>query len=131
MGTQGGRLGLIASLQRTGASLLALLHTRLELLGSELREEQARLVAVAAWGILALLLLQTGALFLGLLAVAAWGEERRLLALAVVAALLIGAGGLSLWIALRTWRRGDGLFDASLAELERDRRSLRGDEAEP
>jgi uncharacterized membrane protein YqjE len=125
------RFGLIASLQRTGASLLGLLHARVELLGSELREEQARIVAVAAWGILALLLLQTGALFLGLLAVAAWGEERRLLALTVVAALLIGAGGMSLWLALRHWRREDGLFAASLAELERDRRALRDDDDQP
>jgi uncharacterized membrane protein YqjE len=121
------RPGLIASLQRTAGSLLGLLHVRLQLLGSELREEQQRLSAVAAWGILALLLLQTGTLFLGLLAVAAWGEEHRLLALAVVALVFVAAGGFALWLARRHWQRGDHLFEASLAELERDRRALRED----
>jgi len=125
-----GRPGLIASLQRTAGSLLGLLHARIQLLGSELREEQHRLAAVVGWGILALLLLQTGTLFLGLLAVAAWGEEQRLVALAVVAGLFIAGGALALWLARRHWQRGDHLFEASLAELERDRRALRGD-AEP
>jgi uncharacterized membrane protein YqjE len=117
--------GLVGSLQRVGASLLALLQARLELLGTELREEQARLLGLLAWGAIAFLLLQLGTLFLGLLAVAAWGEERRLLALTVVAALFFAAGALAWWLARRHLRRSDGPFSASLAELGRDREALR------
>jgi len=123
-----GRAGLIVSLQRVGASLLGLLQARLELLGTELREEQARLLGLLAWSAVAFLLLQMGVLFLGLLAVAAWGEERRLLALAVVAALFLAAGGLAWWFARRHLQRDDGPFTASLAELGRDRESLRDGE---
>lgn len=123
-----GRAGLIVSLQRVGGSLLGLLQLRLELLGTELREEQARLVGLLAWGAVALLMLQLGALFLGLLAVAAWGEERRLLALAVVAALFFAAGALAWWLARRHLRHGEGPFAASVAELGRDREALRSGE---
>lgn len=128
MGTEGRRGGLIVSLQRVGASLLGLLQARLELLGTELREERTRLFGLLAWTALALLLLQAGVLFLGLLAVAAWGEEHRLLALAVVAALFIGAAALAWRLARTQLQREDTPFAASLAELERDREALRGGE---
>ena len=122
-----GRAGLIASLQRVGASLLGLLQARLELLGTELREEQARLLGLIAWSAVAFLLLQMGTLFLGLLAVAAWGEERRLLALAIVAGLFFAAGALAWWLARRHLQRSESPFAASLAELGRDRDALRDD----
>lgn len=128
MGTEGRRGGLIVSLQRVGASLLGLLQARLELLGAELREERTRVFGLLAWGAVALLLLQTGVLFLGLLAVAAWGEERRLLALAVVAGLFIGAAVLAWRLARTHLEREEGAFAASLAELERDREALRNGE---
>lgn len=122
------REGLLASLQRVGAGLIGLLQARLELLGTELREERARLVAVLAWGAVALLLLQLGALFLGLLAVAAWGEEQRLLALAVVAGLFVGGGALAWRLARAQLHREDAPFAASLDELARDREALRNGE---
>ncbi len=125
MSTEGRRGGLVASLQRVGASLLGLLQVRLELLGTELREERARVLGLLAWGAAALLLLQTGLLFVGLLAVAAWGEQHRLLALAAVAGLFIVAGALAWRLACGHLRREDTPFAASLAELGRDRDALR------
>ncbi len=129
MDAPGARAGLFGSLKRSAAALIGLLHARVQLLGTELREEQQRLLGAAALGILGLLLLQAGVLFVGLLAVALWGEERRVLALAVVAAVFVAGGGLAIGLARRRLQRDASPFAASLAELERDRDALRG--AEP
>lgn len=113
-------------LSRLPAQLMELLQTRLELLSTELEAEKLRLFGALVQMLLALLL-AGGALFMASLAVLMFCPEawRGWAALGLMSAYAL----LAAW----AWRgaraqlsRPSGVFDASLAELARDRASLGG-----
>lgn len=107
------------------ASLLDLLHTRLDLLGTELREELLRFGIVLVGACVVLLLVTIG---LGLLAAAlvlALWDEHALLGLSLVGALFVAVAAIAVWAMGRVMRAKPRPFDASLSELQRDREALR------
>mgnify|MGYP000920903509 CR=1 FL=1 len=113
--------GLFASLRGLAATGLALLQTRLELLAVEWQEEQARLAGLAAFGAAAFVFLSAGLVFLSVWLTVLFWESNRLLVLGVFSAAFLGAGVVSLLVALRYARAPSRLFAASLAELRKDR----------
>ena len=117
--------GLLASLRRVVAGVLALGQTRLELLGAEIEEEQLRLLRFIGWSTLALLLLQLGLIFLAMWIVVAWWDEHRLLALGLATGVFLAAAAGAAWVARRHGRQGSKLFAGSFAELSRDREALK------
>jgi uncharacterized membrane protein YqjE len=118
--------GLFASLRGLAATAVAIVQTRLELLGTELQEEKARLLGLLAFGAAALILLAAGLVFLAVFLTVLLWDNNRLLALGVFAALFLGGGAVSLLVALRHARTPSRLFAASLAELARDRAAAEG-----
>jgi uncharacterized membrane protein YqjE len=116
--------GLFASLRRLGATGIAVARTRLDLLATELQEEKQRLLGMLAWGALAVIFLAAGLIFMAILFTVLLWDSNRLLALGVCSALFLGAGGVALTLTLNLARGGSRLFDASLAELERDQAEL-------
>lgn len=118
--------GLLESLRELAASAIALVHTRLELLATELEEERLRLMRLLAWGCVAVFFLSLGAVMLTLFVVAAFWETHRLLVLGAAAGLYLAAG-IAAALALRNAARARSrLFSATLAELEHDRKDLSG-----
>lgn len=116
--------GLIGSLRALLATLVAMAHTRLELVGAELREEFARLGTIVLYCYLALFFGSVGVMLLTLALIVTLWEEHRL-------AVLTGSGGVFLALtvlvarqAVALVRRKPRLFDASLHELERDHEQL-------
>ncbi|WP_374592551.1 phage holin family protein [Aquabacterium sp.] len=125
-GNAGGSGGLYGSLLQLLATLLALLHNRIELFSVELEEEKIRVLRVLAWGAAAFLLLGMGmASLAALIAVALWAEHR-VLALGLITLMFVAAGVAALRVAARWVSAPSGLFAASLAELRRDRDELTG-----
>jgi len=120
----GGETGLFDSLKRLAANLVAIVHTRLELLSTDLEEERARLTSVVVMLFVALFCLGVGVLLLALLIVVAFWETHRLLALAGVTTLFLGGGATALGCARHKLRTKPKLFAASLAELSKDRQHL-------
>lgn len=119
---------LRATLRRLADQGLELAQLRLALLGNELELEAQRLFEALLRGAAALLLLGLTLLSAAaLLVVAFW--EQRVWVLAVLT-LLLGLG--ACWLlhdARRRLQRSGRLFQASLGELERDRRALPADPA--
>lgn len=115
---------LFASLRGAGGTLLALLHTRLELLATELEEGKLRLLAVLGWGAAAVLLLCMGLGFLGVFLTVLLWDAHRLLVLGIMTALFLGGGGAALWLARRPLVKAPPLLQASLAELAADREAF-------
>lgn len=121
----GGRSsGVLDSLRNILRTLLAIAHTRLELLGTEFREEIARLGLMLLWGYVALFFVTLGGLLLvGALILALW-EAHRILAFSVLGAIFLILGAAAAWAMLRVAHRKPRMFEASLDELERDHAGL-------
>lgn len=116
---------LLKSLNRLAGTLVALVHTRLELLTTELQQEVRQVGAILLWAFIAAFAAML-ALFLGALAVifVFWDTHRGLASLAMIALFLAIAAGAGLTLR-RKLRNKPPLLDDTLAELARDRDQLR------
>lgn len=116
--------GLFESLRTLSLSLVGIVHTRLELLSTEIAEEREHLISLLVLMLLALFCLGVGVALLAMLIVVAFWESHRLLALGgVTGFFLLAAAGMA-WLALHKSRARPRLFAASLAELSKDRQRL-------
>lgn len=118
--------GLFDSLKTLGRTAVEALHTRLDLLSTELKEEQARITELLVIAVLALLCVFLAIVFAAFfVVVAVWDTPYRLWVIALLAAVLIGAGA-ALWKYFRreiTARPRP--FQATLEELSGDIERLR------
>jgi uncharacterized membrane protein YqjE len=121
-GADGG--GLFASLKALSANLLGTLQTRLELLAVDVAEERARLTTLLALVLVSLFSLGVGVVLLALLIVVALWESHRLVALAALISFFLVTGVAVGWLAIYRLRNSPRLFDASIAELAKDREQL-------
>jgi len=118
------RGGLFDSLKVLMATLIAIAHTRLELLSTELEEERVRLSSMLVWTLAALFCAGLGVVLATLFVVLALWDTHRLLALGIPAILFLLGAALA-WLVVRGKARAKPrLFAASLTELSRDRKEL-------
>lgn len=117
-------VGLFDSAKALVATLAALVHTRLELLSTELQEEIGRVALLMLWGAVALFFAFLSIIFLALVILIFFWDDHRMLAaslLAVVFVVLAIAAGTAAWKQIAAKGRP---FDASLNELAKDREQL-------
>jgi uncharacterized membrane protein YqjE len=116
--------GLFESLKTLAATLLAMAHTRLRLLSTDLEEERERLFSVVVAGLVALFCLEVGVVLVTVFVVVSFWDGNRLLALGTLAGLFLLAGLLALARILYQLKTKPRLFNATLAELAKDREQL-------
>jgi uncharacterized membrane protein YqjE len=117
--------GLVDSLSRLGRSGLALLRTRLEILGTEIEEERIRFARLAlAVAAIAFCLQMAVLLFVVFMAVFLW-ETHRLATLGVFAAIFLVAGVAGALVLKRRLARRPKMFASSLGELVKDEERLK------
>lgn len=126
MGMDASPGGWLAALRNLLASLTDIAQVRLDLLGTELEIEKRRLFDGLLLSALALVLLSVGLAALCAFVVLLLGDSHRLAALAGMALALLGAGSSVLLMARRHVRNPQGLFAASVTELQQDRAALQG-----
>jgi uncharacterized membrane protein YqjE len=117
------RLGV--SLKGFAASLIEIVHVRLELITVEARDEALRLTELLVYGALAVAFLTFGIAFLAVLLTVLLWDSHRLLALTLFSTLFITLGAVAAVVAKARMSEGTRLFASSLDELKRDRDSLR------
>ena len=122
--SQAAARGLFESLKTLSVSLVGIVHTRLELLSTDIAEEREHLITLLLLLQLALFFLGVGVLLLALLIVVAFWESHRLLALGSLTGLFLLASAGTAWLAMHKTRTRPRLFAASLAELSKDRQHL-------
>jgi uncharacterized membrane protein YqjE len=117
--------GLFHSLGKFASTLLALAHTRLALLTTELQEEIRQVGAILLWAFIAALAAMMS-LFLGALAVifAFWETHRIAASLAVICLFLLIAV-VAAFVLRRKLLSKPALLEDTLAELAKDRDQLR------
>lgn len=109
-----------ASLRGLGATLLALVRTRVALLGVELREETQRAVGLLVLAGVAVLFLGAALVVVALLVAAAFWETHRLLALAAIAAAYVAIGVAILWRLRAALKAAPLPFASTVREFEED-----------
>lgn len=120
----GAASGLFGQVQQSLGTALELVQVRLALLGTELGLEKQRLATGLLWGAAAFISLTVALVLLcGFVILLLW-DGYRLAAVGVLALLFGGSGVLLLRAAQRRLGNGSNLFEASLAELARDRASV-------
>jgi uncharacterized membrane protein YqjE len=117
--------GIFDSLRALLDTILAILHHRAELVTTELEEELTRLIGVLLWALVAVFSAIIGATFVAYMVLFAMPEKYRALTaagLGLVFLVVAVTGYLSIRKILRAKPRP---FDATLRELEKDRKALR------
>lgn len=122
--TSGGSKGLLDSLTTLAATLVAMAHTRLDLLSVDLEEDRVRFVSLLVLMLAALFFLGVGVVLAAVLLVVAFWDTHRLLALGTLAGFFLAVGTAAWAFALHTARTKPRLFASSLLELIKDRQQL-------
>lgn len=120
------KTGLLSSLGRLVSTVIEIIQTRLELIANEIEEARVRVQDVLLFGLLTLFFACMSILLLTAWVVIYFWETYRLAAVGGVAAVYIAAGLITGRV---LWRRLHGhprLFSATLNELSKDQRQLRG-----
>lgn len=118
---QSGSDGLFASCRRLVASLLDILHTRVELFSREFERERIHLTHLVLLGVGAVFFFALGALTLTIFIIVLFWDSQRLLVIGFLTVLYLGiAAGLATY-ARREAARSSKPFAASMAELRKDR----------
>jgi uncharacterized membrane protein YqjE len=106
------------------ATLLAIAHTRLEILSTEVEEQWLWLSSMLLWVLVALFCTCLGIVLVTLLIVFAFWETHRLLALSIPAALFLLAGLATWLVVMGKAKAKPRLFAATTAELSKDHKEL-------
>jgi len=112
--------GLLGSLKRLTNTCIGIVHTRLELLSTDLEEGRERLISLLAMTFVALFCLCFGMVLLAILIVVLFWDTHRLLVLSLLTGLFIVTGGIIGALAIRALKSMPRMFEASLAELVKD-----------
>ena len=115
---------LVESAKRIANTLLAIVQTRLELLGNELEEERLHFEKTLLYSAIALLFFALSFTLFTVFIVVVFWDSQRLLVLGSLAGLFF-ISGMLVWNAARSLtQKKTSLFSASLAELSSDRDQL-------
>lgn len=116
--------GLFHSLRNLLATLLGIVHTRLELLTTEIQEEVQGAAKLLLWAFIAALAAMMALFLAAFTVIFAFWEHRFAAALAMVA-LFVAIAVIAVLTMRHKLRTRSPLLDATLSELARDRDQLR------
>ena len=122
--SQTGGKGLFESITALTSTLVAIVHTRLELLSTDLEEDRERLMSLVTLSLVALFSLLIAVVLIAITVVVAFWDSYRVLALGSIALVFL-ITGIATWLAaIRKARNKPKMFVASLLELIKDRQHL-------
>jgi uncharacterized membrane protein YqjE len=116
--------GLFHSLTVLASSLVSIVHTRLELLSTDLEEDREHLMSLVILSLVSLFSLMVGFVLVAILLMVVFWESHRLLALGSLAGFFLLVGFATCIIAVQKAKSKPRLFLASLLELFKDSQKL-------
>lgn len=116
--------GLFSSLKNLTATLVAIVHTRLDLLSTDLEEGRERLIALLVMSFVSLFCLCVGIVLLAILIAVVFWDTHRLLILCMLTGIFLTSGGILCVFAIRALKAMPRVFETSLAELSKDQQQL-------
>lgn len=116
--------GLLGSLTDLAATLVAIAHTRLELLSTDLELEREHIYSMLVITLTTLFCLGIGLVLLSILIVIINWDTHRILSISLLSGFFLVSGIMTSLIARKKANNKSGILSASLAELARDRQQL-------
>jgi len=116
--------GLLNSLKNLTVTLIAIIHTRLELLSTDLEEGRERFISLLAMAFVSLFSLCFGAVLLTILVVVVFWDTHRLLVLGSLTGLFLVTGAILGAVVVSKLKSMPRMFEASLAELIKDHQEI-------
>jgi len=117
-------LGLLALVRHFGATIIALIYTRIELVATEVEEELQRGVIILIWAILALFFGALSVLMLAVTVLVIFWDEHRVLVALLITFVFIAITAVMGFLAQARVRSKPRFLAASIEELKRDRAFL-------
>jgi uncharacterized membrane protein YqjE len=116
--------GALQALKRMLATLVALVHTRLELFTTEIEEEIQRAASILLWALVALFFGSLTVLFVAVTVLIIFWDQNRILAASLITATFLVLTAVFAFLARARLRAKPRFMAASIDELKRDRESL-------
>lgn len=113
-------MALTATMGRIGATLVAMVRTRLELATVEVQEEARRLLGYFAWTLLAVFLVAAAVMLVALFVILLFWDSYRLQAVAGMAILFALAGTVIAMKVRASFDAKPAMLSATLGELRKD-----------
>ena len=123
--------GLFQSFSNFAATLLAIAHTRLQLLTTELQEEVRQVGGILLWAFIAAFTALLGLFLAALVFIFAFWDTHRIAASLVMIAVFVGLAVFAVLVLRKKLREKSPMLDDTLAELAKDRDNLRARVSEP
>jgi uncharacterized membrane protein YqjE len=117
--------GLFQSLSNFAATLIAIGHTRLQLLTTELQEEVRQVGAILLWAFVAAFTALLALFLAALVFIFAFWDTHRIAASLVMIAMFVGLAIFAALVLRKKLREKPPMLDDTLAELAKDRDNLR------
>lgn len=116
---------LFRSLARLAATFVAIAHTRLELLTTELQQEMYRVAEIMVWTVIALLAFGIGLFTAALVIVFIFWDTHRILASVLVTSMFFVIAIVALLVLRAKVKSKPPLLEGTLAELATDASTLK------
>jgi uncharacterized membrane protein YqjE len=116
--------GIVSALRRMLATLVALVHTRLELFTTEIEEEIQRAASILLWALIALFFGSLTVLMVAVTVLIVFWDDHRILAAGLITGSFLLLTVVFALLARTRLRAKTRFMDASLDELQRDKESL-------
>ena len=117
--------GLFHSFSHFAGTLIAIGHTRLQLLTTELQEEVRQVGAILLWAFVAAFTALLGLFLAALVFIFAFWDTHRIAASLVMIAMFVGLAIFAALVLRKKLREKPPMLDDTLAELAKDRDTLR------
>ncbi|HKQ11900.1 MAG TPA: phage holin family protein [Steroidobacteraceae bacterium] len=117
--------GLFQSFSNFAATLIAIGHTRLQLLTTELQEEVRQVGAILLWAFVAAFTALLALFLAALVFIFAFWDTHRIAASLVMIAVFVGLAIFAALVLRKKLREKPPMLDDTLAELAKDRDNLR------
>jgi uncharacterized membrane protein YqjE len=117
--------GLFQSLSNFAGTLIAIAHTRLQLLTTELQEEVRQVGAILLWAFVAAFTALLGLFLAALVFIFAFWDTHRIAASLAMIAMFVGMAIFAALVLRKKLREKPPMLDDTLAELAKDRDNLR------
>lgn len=117
--------GLFQSFSNFAGTLIAIGHTRLQLLTTELQEEVRQVGAILLWAFIAAFTALLGLFLAALVFIFAFWDTHRIAASLVMIGMFVGLAIFAVLVLRKKLREKSPMLDDTLAELAKDRDNLR------